>query len=654
MREDFRYGFGRPIVYGEYPYYRADPDRWGPNLAALAAAGVDVVTCYIPWRFHEVSPRRYDFGGTHDGQRDLLRLLDLATAVGLKVLLKPGPFIHAEVQLGGLPDRVSPAVDERYAAVLDASGAPVTSQGLPLPSLFDPRYRAEVHHWLAAVREQVLRRALAPHGPVVAVQLGNEGIYSDGNKPAHAHDFSAPAVAAFEAALADAGSPLAGTVPDGPAVGWPAALRAAWARHTGVALRDQYRALAAGLAPEVRRASIVNLPLPVLDGPPAAVATWLLRTARLAETGLAEGYTAWVGNAARSRTAFGAHWFGVRARRSDNVEENWGFTWTEPAFAQPDNALFHALLALALGSRSCSVYVACATEHWGPLIDLDPAGVRADGADPLDFAPPYCPGAPLREDGGVNPNIAALHALRDLIRGTSLSGAPSPPDAALVVPDDLAEAEAWPAGEPAKIKASRNPPTSPEPHLPAQREGRLDHGVRTVLELMERHQFQVEVLTEATARTADPRVPWIVPAGAESSALVAEHRRAGGIVVPLATANQGSGVDSAADAAGLARLLPAPRYAHPATDPAVVFVHVDQSGEPVQVFAFNLAAEHQTVRRWVRGHEVCVELAPRGAACLAWTGDGFAPAAATAGLEPLPPPPVAALMPVRPLSEERR
>ncbi|WP_345536648.1 beta-galactosidase [Phytohabitans rumicis] len=632
----FPYGFTRPIVYGEYPYYRAAPDRWGPNLAALAQAGVDVVTCYVPWRFHEIAPRRYDFTGARDGQRDLPRLLDLAAAEGLRVMLKPGPFIHAEVQLGGLPDRVSPGVDGRYAAVLDAWGKPVMSQGLPLPSLFDARYRAEVGHWLAAVQELVLRRALAPHGPVVAVQLGNEGIYSDGNRPAAAHDFAAPAVEAFEARLAAAGSPLAGTMPAGPAADWPAGLKAAWAEHSGAVLRDQYLALAAGLVPEVRRVATVNLPLPALAGPPESGASWLLRTGRLAETGLAEGYTAWVGNAARSRTAFGAHWFGVRARRSDNVEENWGFTWTDPAFGQPANALFHALLALALGSRSCSVYTACATEHWGPLVDLDPEGVRADGADPQDFAPPYCPGAPLREDGGAGANLAALHALRDLVRtAPGRLGGHFLADAALVVPESVALAEAWPDGE-----------------RPA--EAAVPAAVRTALELMERHQFQIEVLTEAATAEAVPdgslrsrrtQMPWLVVFGPDGpGALLADrlgaHRRSGGAVVPLL-----AGGAMPADA--LARLLPAPRYAHPATDPAVVLVHADAAGEPAAVFAFNLAAEHHTVRRTVRGRQVCVELPPRGAACLWWTGDAFAVAAGTAGLEPLPPPPVSAF-PSRP------
>jgi hypothetical protein len=164
--------------------------------------------------------------------------------------------------------------------------------------------------------------------------------------------------------------------------------------------------------------------------------------------------------------------------------------------------------------------------------------------------------------------------------------------------------------------------------------------VATVLELMERHQFQVEVLTETAAAEAGRELPWIVPVGPEGpdarlAGLLDAHRRDGGTVAVLP-----AGRATPADA--LARLLPPPRYAHPDTDPAVVFVHADASGEPAAVFAFNLAAAHHTVRRIVRGRQVCVELPPRGAACLWWTGDAFAVAAGTAGLEQLPPPPVSA------------
>jgi hypothetical protein len=71
-------------------------------------------------------------------------------------VLKPGPFVHGEVQLGGLPDRVSPSLAAPHEMVLDASGKPATSQGLVLPSLFCDTYRADVRHWLRAVGAEVL------------------------------------------------------------------------------------------------------------------------------------------------------------------------------------------------------------------------------------------------------------------------------------------------------------------------------------------------------------------------------------------------------------------------------------------------------------------------------------------------------------------
>ncbi|MGW7332270.1 beta-galactosidase, partial [Streptomyces sp. NPDC054840] len=138
-------GTTRPVVVGEYPYYRAEPANWFTDLRELRALGVDVVSCYLPWRFHETGDpllgpqgargRAFDFTGKTDPQRDVVGLLELAAAAGLGVLLKPGPFIHAEVQLGGLPDRLcGPA----HAPYLGLDGTVLTSQGKPLPSLLDP------------------------------------------------------------------------------------------------------------------------------------------------------------------------------------------------------------------------------------------------------------------------------------------------------------------------------------------------------------------------------------------------------------------------------------------------------------------------------------------------------------------------------------
>jgi hypothetical protein len=619
----------RPLLYGEYPYYRALPERWDTNLGAMAAAGIDVVTCYLPWRFHEIPGDGYDFSGATDPQRDVLRLLRLIGSHGMRAVLKPGPFVHGEVQLGGLPDRVSPTVDPALPAVLDADGNPVTSQALALPSTFSAAYASQVALWLSAVDEQVLAPHLAPGGPVIAVQLGNEGVYSDANRAVTAHDFAAPAIASFIAALAETDPSLAEAARTSPR-NWPMAVRAAWARHGGVVLAAQYSELAAALTPGVKEIAIINLPLPDLTVAGSA-AGWLLRTADLDALGFREGYTSWVGNASRSADAFAAHWFGVRARRSSNVEDNWGFTWTDESFARPGTVLFHALLALGLGSSTCSVYTSTATTHWGPEIDLDPAGLRSEGLDPADYGPPYCPGAPLHENGRTGANLHALHALRDLLRAPDVPhGARFSADLALLVPDVLARAAAW-----------------------TEADGPADAVLRAAIDasvaLMTHHQYRVEVLTERTAASEQVGEVWLVPLGAQDPddallTLLRRHRDTGGSVILLAErARPGWSeigdvlVPITVAAETLPRLLPPPRYAHPATDPGVAFIHEDPSGRPVGVFAFNPTDQAVCVRRKLGDRDVAVDLAPFGAAYL--HAPTFEVAVATTDVEvPLFPP----------------
>ena len=54
---------------------------------------------YVEWSSHEKSPRNYDFSGNND----IVSFLTIAQDLGLDVILRPGPFIDAERDLGGLP-----------------------------------------------------------------------------------------------------------------------------------------------------------------------------------------------------------------------------------------------------------------------------------------------------------------------------------------------------------------------------------------------------------------------------------------------------------------------------------------------------------------------------------------------------------------------
>lgn len=399
---------GRPLVIGEYPYYRADPAVWERNIKALKQNGIDIISFYVPWRFHEISceePPFFDFTGETHPQKNLLHLLYLISAAGLKVLIKPGPFIHAEVQLGGLPDRLCA---EKYGTSFsEFNGKPLLSQGRKLPSFFDATIRQQSLLWLETVNRVIVRHHSYPFGPIIAVQLGNEGIYSDASFSIEKHDVSEPAIHQFLKWLEQNDQDAADCICDG-MLDWRCDWHRHWAEWTAVAMVQNWRWLASFYPPDLPK--LVNIPL-VKHEAQNTLAAWLMRNKIFHDAEFFQGHTEWIGNAANDRQTFISHVIGIMSGQTDTYEANWGFTWTDKSFAKPHVPLFHAMLGLMLGSTSCSIYTACATENWGMEIDLNPEGLRSDGLDPNLYGPPYCPGAPLRENGGIGENAAALGKL---------------------------------------------------------------------------------------------------------------------------------------------------------------------------------------------------------------------------------------------------
>lgn len=92
---------GRPIriVSGSVHYFRMVPSRWRPVLQYARAMGLNAIETYIPWNLHEQSPGKFRFSGI----LDLRAFLEVAYDVGLLVLLRPGPYICSEWDMGGLP-----------------------------------------------------------------------------------------------------------------------------------------------------------------------------------------------------------------------------------------------------------------------------------------------------------------------------------------------------------------------------------------------------------------------------------------------------------------------------------------------------------------------------------------------------------------------
>jgi hypothetical protein len=92
------------LLSGEVHYWRLDPANWQPVLRRAHEMGLEVIATYVCWDFHELEPGRYDFRGETDPRRDLLRFLDLMTAEGFWIILRPGAYIYSEWRNNGVPD----------------------------------------------------------------------------------------------------------------------------------------------------------------------------------------------------------------------------------------------------------------------------------------------------------------------------------------------------------------------------------------------------------------------------------------------------------------------------------------------------------------------------------------------------------------------
>ncbi|KAG8744231.1 hypothetical protein FRC10_010593 [Ceratobasidium sp. 414] len=92
---------------GEFHTFRLPaPELWGDILEKTKAAGFNAISVYVHWGLVNPAPGQLDFSGF----RALDPLFKLAMKSGLWVVLRPGPYINAEVSAGGVPHWVTSEV----------------------------------------------------------------------------------------------------------------------------------------------------------------------------------------------------------------------------------------------------------------------------------------------------------------------------------------------------------------------------------------------------------------------------------------------------------------------------------------------------------------------------------------------------------------
>ncbi|XP_042048201.1 beta-galactosidase 17-like [Salvia splendens] len=160
IAEDMFWRDGEPlrIIGGDLHYFRVHPEYWRDRLLRAKALGLNAIQTYVPWNLHEPKQGHLVF----EGIADIISFLELCKELDLLVMLRPGPYICGEWDLGGFP------------AWLLAEEPPIRLRSS------DPAYLGLVEKWWGILLPKVSPLLYSNGGPIVMVQIENEfGSYGD-------------------------------------------------------------------------------------------------------------------------------------------------------------------------------------------------------------------------------------------------------------------------------------------------------------------------------------------------------------------------------------------------------------------------------------------------------------------------------------------
>jgi beta-galactosidase GanA len=139
------------ITAGEFdPWRTPSPSLWLDDLQKMKADGYNAVTVYFDWDYTSPSPGAYDFSGV----RDMNEFLNIAQQVGLYVIARPGPYINAETDGGGIPSWV----------LTSPNG--FRSDAQP--------YESAALQWFSQIDPIIAAHQISDGGDVIAYQIENE------------------------------------------------------------------------------------------------------------------------------------------------------------------------------------------------------------------------------------------------------------------------------------------------------------------------------------------------------------------------------------------------------------------------------------------------------------------------------------------------
>ena len=145
---------GKPyqIISGEMHPARIPAEYWRHRIQMAKAMGCNTIAAYIFWNYHETSEGVYDFTTWN---KDLAKFIRIAQEEGMWVLLRPGPYVCAEWDFGGLPTYLLKNLDIKVRCM-------------------DTQYMKAAENYFGKLAEIIKPLLVSNGGPILMLQIENE------------------------------------------------------------------------------------------------------------------------------------------------------------------------------------------------------------------------------------------------------------------------------------------------------------------------------------------------------------------------------------------------------------------------------------------------------------------------------------------------
>ena len=144
---------GKPFVVkaAEIHYPRIPKAYWEHRIKMCKALGMNTVCIYIFWNIHEQQEGKFDWTGNNN----VAEFCRLAQKNGMYVIVRPGPYVCAEWEMGGLPWWLLKKKDIKLRER-------------------DPYFMERVKIFETEVGKQLAPLTIQNGGPIIMVQVENE------------------------------------------------------------------------------------------------------------------------------------------------------------------------------------------------------------------------------------------------------------------------------------------------------------------------------------------------------------------------------------------------------------------------------------------------------------------------------------------------